>query len=220
MSETKIIELLEKRLSSYEIFEKMILLHLRDNYFSLVYQSLYNQLGYKNFDGNKFTTSDFKDLISRNNFLDLVNEIYRTRLSRKGVGIIGNRLQNIENFDDYETSINVFEECNPTNKDGTVICKNAFSFGTKILHFYNPQENPILDSKVRDNLKIKDEMNKKLCLEFRDAAKNFTEKHSEYFNIFHSSKTISEALTKRHMTDNFSTMEILDMALYEERPDI
>ena len=69
-----------------------------------------------------------------------MNEIYRTRLSSKGIRIIDKRLQDVENLDDYESVLNIFEGCNPTTyKNGTVVNKNAFSFGTKILHFYNPQ---------------------------------------------------------------------------------
>ena len=132
-------------------------------------------------------------------------------------------MQDAENLDDYESVLNIFEGCNPTTyKNGTVVNKNAFSFGTKILHFYNPQKNPILDSVVRTNLKIIEEMNKQLCLEFRDAAKCFTEKHKDYFDMFYSSKIISQELSKRYMTNNFSTMEIFDMALYEpeNKPNI
>lgn len=216
MDRNVIIERLEKRLSSYKDFETMILLHFRINYFSFVYQSFYNQIGYNKSVGKRFTTDGFKHFIYTNNFLDLVNEIYRTRLSKNGIKIISERLQDVENFDDYDNAISIFESCNPTKySNGNLKYKNAFSFGTKVLHFYDPEQNPILDFEVRNNLGIKVEMSKSLCMEFREAAKCFTKKHRDYFEAFYKSDIIAKELDKRHMTNNFSTMEILDLALYE-----
>ncbi len=211
-----IIERLEARFSTYEKFEKCILKHIYKKYFPFVYQSLYNQLGYDKLKNNKFTTSEFKTLLSENNFLNLVNEIYRTRLSKNASKEIRTRLREVDNFDDYESVLHIFKRCNQIEyKNGRVILKNAFSFGTKLLHFYNPEENPILDSVVRENLRI-GEMNRELCLEFRRATKYFVEKHRDYFDMFCESKNIAQELEKRHMTNKFPKMEIIDMALYED----
>lgn len=137
-------------------------------------------------------------------------------MSWEGLNEISRQLQHVEDFDDYASSLDIFETCDPaTYKNGNEIKKNAFSLGTKVLHFYNPNENPILDSFVRTNLKIKGEMNKKLCLEFREAAREFAKKHENYFTHFTKSDNIRRELVKRHMTNEFPTMEILDMALYE-----
>ncbi|SET02432.1 hypothetical protein SAMN04488587_2007 [Methanococcoides vulcani] len=194
----------------------MIQLHLRVNYFSFVYQSFYNQIGYDNNEKKRFTSNEFQKFVINTNFLDLINEIYRTRLSKKGIKIISERLQEVEHFDDYYNAISIFEACNPTKyANGNLKSKNAFSFGTKVLHFYDPKHNPILDSEVRKNLGIKVEMNKSLCIEFREAANSFVKKHRDYFDKFYESDTIAQELEKRHMNINFSNMEILDMALYE-----
>ena len=70
-NQENIIKSLEDRFQTYELFEKMILIHVQENYFSFVYQSLYNQLGYERLENNKFTSSKFKKLLTKNNFLDL-----------------------------------------------------------------------------------------------------------------------------------------------------
>jgi hypothetical protein len=96
--------------------------------------------------------------------------------------------------------------------------KNQFCLGTKLLHFYNPEQNPILDNTVKDNLTIKGEngdlLTKTLCIEFREAAKCFCAKHNDYFDKFYKSDIIAHELRRRCMTKDFSTMGILDMALY------
>lgn len=210
----EILECLETRLPDSAKFEEMVILHLRENYFALVYQAMYKQLGY-NDRNSKFSTDAFKDLLITNNFLDYVNEVYRTRLSWEGLKEISMRLQQVEDFDDYATALQVFKGCDLRIKNGKESRRNAFSLGTKILHFYNPEENPILDSVVRQNLMIKGEMNKELCVEFREAARRFAKKNRSYFIHFNKSDNIKQELAKRHMTNEFPIMEILDMALYE-----
>jgi|GEM_PF-1713637 len=216
----EILECFEKRLSDYSKFEEMIIQHLQDNYFALVYQSLYNQLGYEKRANNKFSTGEFKNLLLNNNFVSLINDIYRTRMSWTGIDEINKRLQNVKDFDEYESALSIFKECNATSYDnGSTVLKSAFSLGTKILHFYNPQKNPIVDSVVRANLNIKDEMTLELCLEFREAANMFVAKHHDYFTKFYKSERIGLELEKRQMISNFSIMEIFDMALYEPEID-
>jgi hypothetical protein len=58
-------------------------------------------------------------------------------------------------------------------------------------------------------------MDKKLCIEFREAAREFTQLHHDYFVFLNASENIRKELAKRHMTSDFPIMEILDMALYE-----
>jgi hypothetical protein len=217
LNRADIVRNIEKRLSSYDNFEDRIVDHLTDNYFAFVYQSFYNKMGYKKKE-KLFSTNDYKHFIHINNFLDLVNEIYRTRLSRIGLKIISERLQKVEDFEVYKNAINIFEHCNPvTDKHGNTKIKNAFSFGTKILHFYDPEKNPILDSNVRNNIGIKEEMSKELCIEFREAAISFTDNYKDdYFEKFNTSVKLKQKLNERFMITNFSTMEILDMALYEK----
>jgi len=137
-------------------------------------------------------------------------------MSWDGIEEINKRLQTVKDFDDYGSALSIFEECNPTvYNNGAMVRKSAFSLGTKILHFYNPQKNPIVDSVVRANLNIKGEMTLELCLEFRKAANMFVAKHHDYFTKFYESKRISQELGKRQMIRNFPIMEIFDLALYE-----
>jgi len=78
MNRHQILECFEKRLTDYSKFEEMIIRHTQDNYFALIYHSLYNQLGYEKRANNKFITSEFKNLLLNNNFVSLINDIYRT----------------------------------------------------------------------------------------------------------------------------------------------
>ncbi|MDD4250517.1 MAG: hypothetical protein PHT13_15645 [Methanosarcina sp.] len=208
-----ILQNLEKRLPNYEKFEETVLANIRSSYFPLIYQSLYSQLGYERLPDGKFTTDQFKKLLVDNNFLGLVNDIYRTRLSEKGLNKISNRLDEVDNFERYEYVLQKFENCNPTKYKGNEVIKSAFSFGTKLMHFYNPEINPILDSTVRDNLNL-GEMDLELCLEFKKAINSFEDKHVDYFVRLKNSQRVSQELEKRHMTNQFPKMQIIDMALY------
>lgn len=216
LNHEEIFQKIENRLNNYETFEKLIIRHIQTNYFPFVYQSLYSQLGYEKFELNRFNNTNFNNFIISNNFIDLINEIYRTRLSAKGVNYIFSTLKN-QNFDfgNYRIALSAFEKCNPTkNKNGILINANAWSFGTKILHFYNPEKYPILDSVVRDNLKL-GEMTYNLCIEFKKAANDFVDTHSNYFEEFYMSENIKIELRNRYMTNKFPKMEIMDMALYD-----
>ncbi|MBU4372951.1 MAG: hypothetical protein KJ714_00625 [Euryarchaeota archaeon] len=120
------------------------------------------------------------------------------------------------NFDDYETALKAFENCNPKkNKNGKLIYASALSMGTKVLHFYDPEENPIFDSIVRkkENLNI-NEITYDICMYFQQAANDFVRKHNDYFENFYKSECIKDELKKRHMTNDFPKMWIMDMALY------
>ncbi|AKB29045.1 hypothetical protein MSSIT_2326 [Methanosarcina siciliae T4/M] len=208
-----ILQNLENRLPNYEKFEEKVLANIRSNYFPLIYQSLYSQLGYERFPDGKFITDQFKKLLVNNNFLGLVNDIYRTRLSEEGLKEISKRLLVINDFDDYQYVLQQFKGCNKARYKGNEIHKNAYSFGTKLMHFYNPEENPILDSVVRDNLNL-GEINLELCFEFKKATCCFLKKHHKYLDEFNTSTHVLQELERRYMTRNFPIMEILDMALY------
>lgn len=208
-----ILQNLERHIPNYEKFEEVVLKNISESYFPLVYQSLYSQLGYEKFLGGKFTTDQFKKLLVDNNFLELVNDIYRTRLSEKGLKEISNRLHEVDNFDDYEYVLQKFAYCNPTTYKGNEVKKSAFSFGTKLMHFYNPEENPIMDTLVRTNQNL-GEMNLELCFEFKKATNFFVKKHRDYFDRFNSSQRVLQELEKMHMTNRFPKMQIIDMALY------
>lgn len=161
----------------------------------------------------KFTTDQYKKLLVDNNFLGLINDIYRTRLSEEGLKEISKRLLVINDFDDYQYVLPQFKGCDKARYKGNEIQKNAFSFGTKLMHFYNPEENPILDSVVRDNLNL-GEINLELCFEFKKAISSFVKDHSDYFSDLKASQRVLQELDKRHMTNKFSKMQIIDMALY------
>ena len=208
-----ILQNLEKRLPNYEKFEETVLANIQSSYFPLIYQSIYNQLGYERFPDGKFTSDQFKKLLVDNNFLGLVNDIYRTRLSEQGLNEISNRLHEVDNFEDYEYVLQKFEYCNPATYKGNEVKKSAFSFGTKLMHFYNPEKNPILDSAVRDNLNL-GEMDLELCFEFKKATNSFAENHNDYFGRLKASQRVLQELEKRHMTNQFPKMQIIDMALY------
>lgn len=213
MNQEKILQNIEICLPNYEMFENAVIENISSSYFPLMYQSLYSQLGYKGFSNRKFSTNQFKRLIIENNFLGLVNDIYRTRLSKEGFKEISNRLLEVNNFDNYDFVLQKFEGCNSAIYKGNSIKKNAFSLGTKLLHYYNPEENPILDTYVRDNLGL-GEMNLELCIEFKKATNSFVKRHINYFNRLRYSQNVLQELKKRSMTNRLPKMQIIDMALY------
>lgn len=213
MKQEEIYLKIETRLPDYDIFENAIMKSIHENYFILVYQSIYNQIGYDNFSNQKFNTEDFKSFLTKNNFVDFVNEMYRTRISSKGMENIRHLVQQVDSFDDYEKALMIFEKSDRRNLNGKVIKPSPWSFGTKLLHFYNPQENPILDTIVRDNLKI-GYMDAKVCMEFRKAANCFINKHDDYFDKIAKSENIKKELEERYIPIPFSKMGLLDMALY------
>ena len=57
------------------------------------------------------------------------------------------------------------------------------------MHFYYPEENPILDSVVRDKLDLGDK-SYELCIKFHITANDFVKKYEDYFEKFTESKTI------------------------------
>jgi len=155
---------------------------------------------------SKFSTEDFK-IVLNNNYLRLLNDIYSTRLSNGAFRNILNRLEKIKDFGVYEIVLAQFHKCNP-KKNGNA---NAFSFGTKVLHTYNPEENPILDSVVRENLGI-GKMNLDFCLDFKKAMNCFVNKHEEYFSCVNQCR-VKDVFREFHLKPDFPKMKLLDMAI-------
>lgn len=210
IDESKILEKIERLIPNFKTFEKRIIDHVKNknnNYFPLIYQCLYERImpmGY-----SKFSTDDFKKLLN-NNYLRLLNDIYRTRISEKAFDIILKRLDKVNNFDDYKVVLEQFQGCNRRGNKNT----NAFSLGTKVLHTYNPEENPIMDSVIRKNLNIKPRLNIDLCMNFKKAMNCFAKKHEKYFSLLENNNHIKLEFKEFHLKPKFPKMKILDMALY------
>ncbi|MFX1298323.1 MAG: hypothetical protein ACFFD2_26145, partial [Promethearchaeota archaeon] len=167
--------------------------------FPLIYQYIYKQI---------IKPGDIKKPLNKK-YLKLLNDVYRTRLSNKSFEIILNGLQAIEDFKEYKAVIKKFEKCNPTKKGK----KNAFSFGTKVLHTFNPEKNPIFDSVIKDNINLSYDIDVELCIDFRNAMNDFANDHEKYF-LLNNSKRICEEFKKNNLSLNLPKMKILDMALY------
>ncbi len=200
----KIMEKIEDLIPNHKKFEERVVTHIQKGYFPLIYQCLYERVmpaGY-----SKFSTEDFKKLLRDNHYLVLLNYIYGTRLSNEAFEIILDRLEEIKDFDDYNNVLKQFKKCNPRKNR----MANAYSLGTKVLHTYNPEENPILDSVIRTNLKIKYQPDVELCVNFKKAMNQFANEHKEYF----SCDGIKEEFNKLHLKPKFPKMKLLDMALY------
>lgn len=207
MTYKKILEKIELMIPNPETFMKNVKKHIQHEYFPLIYQCLYERIMPKGC--HKFSTEKFKKLL-KNDYLRLINDIYRTRLSNKAFPDILKRLQSVQSFDRYEDVLKIFENCNPRNHKRI----NAFSFGTKVLHTYNPEENPMLDSVVRKNLRINNEMSIDLCLYFKKAISEFSDRHKDYFSN-ENIKVLKEEFAAFNLKPNFPKMKMLDMALYQ-----
>ena len=212
MSQEELILKIEEKIPKSDTFEKRIIYHIQKEYFPLIYQCLYERI--MPADHAKFSTEEFKELLLKNNYLELLNDIYRTRLSKGAFPIISERLEEVKDFDDYKNVLKQFEGCNPRKNRKA----NAFSFGTKVLHTYNPEENPILDSVIRDNLGITYQLDIDLCVNFKKAMNRFANKHEEYF-LFENNNRIKDEFKKFHLKPKFPKMKILDMALYHKKED-
>ncbi|MFA5396949.1 MAG: hypothetical protein WC346_13150 [Methanogenium sp.] len=197
-----IFQKLQNYLPDYKTFEARIITNIQDSYFPFVYQSIYMQLGYTNLSTPRFNIMQFKHILKYNNFLLLVNDIYRTRVSTAGLIELTNRLLDLDSFDNYQLVIQKFEACDPVIYKGKQINRNAFSLGTKIMHFYNPETNPILDSIVRDNLNLGD-MDYVTCIEFNKAMNSFATCYSDYFKRLIRSENVLQLLNDRGMTSQF-----------------
>ncbi len=188
-------------------FEERIVEYIKSEYFPLIYQCLYERIMPPN--SKRFSTEDYKRLLRENNYLKLLNDIYRTRLSGRAFDIILDRLdEKVEDFNNYKAVLEQFKKCNP--REDKIV--NAFSLGTKVLHTYNPEENPILDSVVRNNLGINYQMDIDLCLDFKNAMNNFANSHKEYFSLDNSS-TVKTEFKRFKLKIEFPKMKLLDMAI-------
>ena len=205
LQEEEILKKIKNLIPDFETFEDRVIAHLKKGYFPIIYQCLYER--FMPADRSQFSTEDFKKILSIT-YLKLLNDIYRTRLSDKAFPRISKRLEEVKDFDDYKNVLKQFEGCNP-RKNGKV---NAFSFGTKVLHTYNPEENPIFDSVVRENLGIAYQLDIDLCMNFKKAMNRFANKHEEYF-LFEYNNRIKDEFKKFHLKPMFPKMKILDMVL-------
>jgi len=205
--EETIFEEIKNLIPSFETFENRIIAHVQNDYFPLIYQCLYEWITPPN--QSQFSTENFKKLLN-NNYLRLLNDIYRTRISEKAFDIILEGLDKVKDFNDYEVVLKQFKGCNPRGSKNV----NAFSLGTKVLHTYNPKENPIMDSVIRENLKIKSQLDIDLCLNFKKAMNRFANEYKGYFSSFRKSNRIKDEFKKFHLKLKFPKMKILDMALY------
>jgi len=208
MNSKWILEKIEDLIPDIETFRDNIIKHIQHEYFPLIYQCLYEKIMPKGC--HKFTAEKFKKLL-KNDYLKLINDIYRTRLSNKSFPDIRKGLLSLPSFDRYEDVLKKFEKCNPRNNNWV----NAFSFGTKVLHAFNPEENPMLDFVVRKNLAINKEMSIELCVNFKSAMNKFAENHKDYFSN-KSIKMLEQEFAKFNLKPVFPKMKMLDMALYQK----
>ena len=207
LQEEEILKKIRSLIPDFKTFEDRIIAHAQNDHFPLIYQCLYERIMPPN--QSQFSTANFKKLL-HNNYLWLLNDIYRTRISEKTFDNILEGLDKVKDFNGYEVVLKQFKGCNPReNKDA-----NAFSLGTKVLHTYNPEENPILDSKVRKELKIYyRDFNIDLCLDFKEAMNRFANEYKGYFSSFRKSNRIKDGFKKFHLKPKFPKMKILDMAI-------
>lgn len=204
-----IFDKIETVVHNKETFENGIITHIQTNHFPLIYQCLYRRIMP---DGKlQFTTEQFKKLLNQN-YLELLNDIYSTRLSNKGINNVSKELNKVKDFDNYDEVLKLFKDCNPRKIKNGQKPVNAFSFGTKVLHTYNPEENPILDSVIRKTLKIKN-MDICSCADFKEAMTRFAKKHDDYFRSFENNDIVKAEFEKYNLKANFPKMKILDMAL-------
>ena len=207
LQEEEILKKIRSLIPDFKTFEDRIIAHAQNDHFPLIYQCLYERIMPPN--QSQFSTANFKKLL-HNNYLWLLNDIYRTRISKKAFDIILERLDKVKDFNEYEVVLKQFKGCNPRENKNA----NAFSLGTKVLHTYNPEENPILDSKVRKELKIYyRDFNIELCLDFKKAMNHFANEHKEDF-LCENINRIKDEFKKFHLKPKFPKMKILDMALY------
>jgi len=208
LSAVIILEKINILIPDYRVFEIKLANHIRENHFPILYQHLYPYLTFS--EKRKLRTDDFKMLLHRN-CLRLLNDIYKTRLSEDAFDEILKRLDRIDDFTNYRIVLNAFENCNP-RKTGDV---NALSLGTKVLHTYAPNSNPILDIRIRQRVLMNASIDINMCCVFKEAMNSFADAHESYFAIEKSS-VIVEVLRHHRLTPYFPRMKILDMVLLEE----
>lgn len=198
---------LKEKIHDYNTLEENIIKHIKNNYFPLIYQCLYERIMPSN--STQFTSEEYKKLLKENNYLKLIDDIYRTRVPKEQdfKKIIESLQEREVNFNNnYGETLKLFTTENE-------LSKNALSFGTKVLHTYNPEENPILDSTIRGALNIKSGMNIDLCVDFKTAMNNFVEKYKDYFDKLKISDSIKNEFNKFKLKPAFPKMKLLDMAL-------
>jgi len=222
---SKISDSLIGYLKNKQIFEQNVCDYFNTNYFQYLYQSLYYSLyisltnysncpaGYLNKLNRLFSKKiKFNDLFTNNNFIMLLNDIYSTRLSSVGIDNLKNKLKNYTNWSDYEGTLQLFQKCNPTKNSN----KDAISLGTKVLHVYDPMNNPIVDGvilKTLDLKKLYDNNALIFCVNFQSCVIKFSDNKSDYFELSKETKTYLKKISINHMIPR---MKLLDISLLDD----
>ncbi len=205
--EQVILNKIKKIIPDNKTFEARIIRHVDNTHFPLIYKCLYKR--FMLHGRTKFTTVKFKRLL-KHNYLYVLNDIYRTRLSEGAFNIIIRRIDDID-FENYRESLGIFIKCNP--RKNRKIPTDALSLGTKALHTFNPEVNPILDSRIRKNLGIKENLDIELCVAFKNAMNQFVNGNSDFFSLFKESPKIKKKFLEYNIEIEFPKMKILDMAI-------
>ena len=209
MNVDEILKKIEKIIPNSATFNKRIIEHIKTEHFPLIYQSLYEHINHHQ------ESEEFKTLLLKQHYLEIINDVYRTRLSKKGVELIKQKLEEVSDFKKYNEVIEKFAKCNFSNKKKKKPDKDAFSLGTKVLHTFNPDENPILDSVIRKQLKLGNIIDSKLYRNFREAMNNFVVNNPDCFSK-NNLKKLNNEFKKYNLKPDFPKMKLLDMALYEK----
>jgi hypothetical protein len=206
MNEDEIFKKIKKEIGSFEKFEGNIKKHTKKEHFPLIYQCLYEHLRYP------LSTEEFKRLLLKDHYLEIINDVYRTRVSNKSLRIISKRLEKAIDFNEYKVALDKFSR--NSKFDDKKLDKNAYSLGTKVLHTFNPEENPILDKVVRDSLKLGNKIDLELCINFKDAMNTFAEEHKDFFTS-NRLKNVHGVFEEYDLNPGFPKMKLLDMAIYK-----
>ncbi|MBF0121267.1 MAG: hypothetical protein HQK79_20730, partial [Desulfobacterales bacterium] len=198
------------------VFWEKIKAYFTDNYFQFIYQYLQKNI-------NLIVDRDiekWKRLFSENNLLSLLNDIYRNRLSKKGMINLQSEILKHDNWDDYSDTLKLFIAINPVKvkkeNNSQTIMKNALSLGTKVLHTYNPYENPIIDDVILNNLVLKKEFAKhgiEFCNDLKEGFNNFAKNKSSYFKL---PEELQIYLKNINIETDIPTMKMLDIALFQK----
>ena len=185
-----------------------------DNYFQFIYQ--YVQSDISRILTEEKNVENWKSLFYKNNLLELLNDIYRTRLSKKGIIALRDKLLIHNDWDNYYETLSLFLKINPSIRSGMTIMKNALSLGTKVLHTYDPNKNPIMDDIILTNLDFKKESTIygiDFCVYMKDAFNMFYDEHHEYFDF---PSDLQSYLRDINIVVNIPIMKILDITLYKK----
>lgn len=212
---------LEKILFSKETFCIRVKEYFKDNYFQFLYQNYQRNITYILSNKKHKDINQWKKLFSDNHLLELLNDIYRTRLSKKGIDELKGKIIQHNDWNDYDATLKLFEgiiQVEKADDRGSPVemRKNAFSLGTKVLHTFDPDHNPIIDNVILTTLDLKGQMGKDgipFCLQLRNAFNTFAHENQDYFNL---SSELECYLQSINIDIDIPTMKMLDIALYKK----